>query len=61
MIAMTSLKYNRHVDFLKQATDITDLKKKWLKIYYPDGKPSEGFVKGAKTINFEAIYQYVKS
>lgn len=58
---MESIKHNRRKEYLSKATDIKDLKKMWLVLMYPTGKPSEGFIKGAKTINFEAIWQYVKS
>ena len=59
---LTSLKYNGHKAFLSTATDIIDLKRKWLKLYHRERqKPSESFIKGAKTINFEAMFQWLHS
>lgn len=58
---MESIKYNRRKEYLSKAVDIGDLKKLWLKLMYPTGRPSEGFIKGARTINFQAIWEYVKA
>lgn len=60
-IVLTSLEYNLHKDFLLSAIDVIELKRKWLALYYKDGqKPSESFIKGAKTINFEAMFVWLK-
>lgn len=61
MKVMESIKHNRKKEYLAKATDIKDLKRLWLKLMYPTGKPSEGFIKGAKTLNWEAIYHFVKA
>lgn len=59
---LISLKYNGNKSKLSDAKDINDLKRKWVRLYFKEGeKLPDGFIKGAKMIDFQAIWDYIKS
>lgn len=60
-IITKSLRFNGHHRQLKHCKDVTEFKRSFLKIYYPKGKPDEGFVKTARTLNFKAIFEFIKT
>lgn len=59
---LNSIVFTKKKEYLAKATDIKDLKTIWLRQFYKKGEEiPTGFIKGAKLIQFEVIWEYVKS
>lgn len=55
------IRHNRYAVRFGKAQDINEFKRMVKQQLWGNDKPSESFIKGARLINWEALYQAVKS
>ena len=60
ILVLGSLKFNKYIEEFRKGQSVDDVKRIYKQVYFKNRKMDEKDIKGARIINFEAIYQFVK-